>query len=301
LLATVTTQAQTGLFRGADHILITRGSNIVFSFDSLGFRNAQGQRLLDSLANVIMNRVRDSANVWMTLGPRKLTESLVNAVGVTDGYVLTAVTGVATWSAPVAGGWDVDSAAALMTVGPRKLTTALLQPGTDGDVLITAAGVAFWQADPPLARGASQFFYWTSILAQTVSDTASDKHVAYCGQISREWPVPHGTTFSAISAALFVRSGTFATYSANMTTVGSGATAVTQGDRFLMRFFPGGGTGTDKYVKLYRIPSTYAWMGGTVGVNKRYGEYIGYWLIPAALFPASGTVNMECELSMKVK
>lgn len=199
-------------------------------------------------------------------------------------------------------GWNPDTLDAAFTdTTGRRLNEKVLAGGNPGSVLMTNAGRPTWVADPGMPDRVGQHFYWTSIEPQNAADTASDKHVAYIGQISREWPVPHGTTYSAVVANVFIRGGTFETESETMVTVGSGSTAIVAGDRLLLRFKPGGGTGVDKRVRVFRIPTATAWIGGTAGVNKVYGEEIGYFEITAAKFPSSGAVNVECTLTLKVK
>jgi hypothetical protein len=197
----------------------------------------------------------------------------------------------------------IDTLNELMTgTSGRLLHYSNLQPGTDGDLLVTAAGAATWTATPTIADRASQFCYWSSINHTNAADTTGDKHVAYVGALSREWPVPHGTVWSAVSANFYLRDGDkYEGYSATMTAVGSGAGAIAAGDKLVLRFFPGGNTSISKYVKLYRIPAGYHWIGTGVA-NKVYGEYIGHWIIDGAKFSSTSTAtNLEVNLTLKVK
>lgn len=201
-----------------------------------------------------------------------------------------------------AGGFDSDSVDVVVTLGPRKITESLLKPGTNGFVLQTQLGMAVWVSDPQIPAWTSQVFYWSSILHNTASDTTSGKLLAWVTSLSKEWAIPHSTTaYTGLAANFYTRGNAYQTYSVAMTTVGSGVTALTAGDRIVLRFFPIGSS-FDKYVKVYRIPAGFRPDGYGSGGTAVYGEQIGHFLIPAAKFTATPTTtNLECTLTLKVR
>lgn len=196
-------------------------------------------------------------------------------------------------------GLTSDSACVIFTVGPRKLTESLINPGTaNGQVLQTNSGVAGWVADPALPDKVSQFFYSTAIQCQVKSDTSNC--ILSISQLSKEYPIAHGSTYSAVSAHIYLRTTTLhRSYTTTMVTVGSGSTALAAGDKIILRFWPGNGVSTDKDLSLYRIPEGTNVVGS--GSTVIYGENIGYFRIPAAYFPSSGYVNLDVTLAYKVK
>lgn len=183
------------------------------------------------------------------------------------------------------------------TTGGRLLHYSNLQPGLNKQVLQTLAGAAVWVTDPELPDIVAQHFYSMSIDPWNRADTSNSKHVLYVSSLDREYPIAHGSSYSGVSANIFIRGGTTKhRYSATMVTVGSGTTALAAGDVLILRFFPMNVAATDKYLKVYRLPDGQSAFG-----QSYYGEYIGYFLIPYADFPASGTVNLSVTLSYKVQ
>ncbi len=187
----------------------------------------------------------------------------------------------------------------------RVMHYSNLQPGTaDDQVLITASGAAMWTSTPNVPRSHSHVFYLgSSISPHAATDTASNKHLLYATQLGREYPVGQGTVWSGLRVNVYARGGDatsgYGSYSSTMTATGSGAAAIAAGDKLVMRFFPKLGTGTDKILKLYRVPDG-AHVIGT-GINLIYGEEIASVTIPAAKFPLTTTCNLEATLSYQVK
>lgn len=287
--ATSTATAQDpGMLRGDDFIKITRLSKMTWSLDTaivrLKLLNVQFKRFEDTDA-----ALRDSSRTWRTF----VTGTGITIDSTTPGLYIITVTGGT--------GFDPDSLDVPFTLGPRKLTASLLASGASLQVLQTVGGVATWMTDPGLPGYTNQFFYWGSISHNTATDTSGGKHIAYVGQLSKEWPITHsgGSVYTGIAGNFYMRGNSYETHSATMTTVGSGVTALVAGDRIVLRFFPIGSS-FDKYVKVYRIPAGFRPDGFGSGGTAVYGEQIGHFLIPAAKFSTSPTsTNLECTLSLK--
>lgn len=257
-----------GLFRTDAYLSITRGSKLTWLLNY--------DRLVDSLRTV---------SLFVDLG--LLSDSLdANPRGAGGG------------------GIPSDSLDVLMTTGPRLLTESLVNPGTDGDLLMTAGGQATWVA-APASELSHVFWIGSSVDPHNAGDTASYKNVLYATVLHREYPIAHGNAYSALRVNIHIRGGeaiggyVYNTYSTVLTSTGSGATAIVQGDKLLFRFFPKAGTSTDKPLRLYRVPTGTHVMGS--GANAIYGQEIAYINIPAAKFPSSGTVSMEITFSYGVK
>jgi len=173
-----------------------------------------------------------------------------------------------------------------------KLDSAAVLAWLDSSITVVAGATA----DRVGATG-----YTASILPHNAADTSGNKHVLLWTALDRELPLAHGTTYSALTANVFIRWGvtpyTVHTYSTTWTTVGSGATALTAGDRIVARFYPQVGLLTDKLLKLYRIPA------GTAPYNVMFGEQIGLLTIPVAKFPThvGDAVNITITITYKVQ
>lgn len=311
----------TGLFRGSTFIEIDRGSNIVWRLDTAGLSAALYQSRLANLEAADAWRTflgsgspayctidsTTSGRYVITISPGRTflasTDPDVTIDSTTPGLYVLSVSG----SGGITSTALRDSLNALMTGGPRKLLVSLLAPGAANDmVLVTAGGTAAWTATPNLPRDYSHVFWLgSSVNPQSTADTSGNKHLLYATVLHREYPVAHGTTYSALRVNIHVRGGdaingyVYNTYSTTLTSTGSGAGAIVAGDKLACRFFPKTGTSVDKPFRLYRVPDGEHVIGA--GANLVYGEEIAYINIPAAEFPSTGTVSMEVTLSYAVK
>lgn len=252
-----------------------------------------GAQTLDARAFIIIVQ-GDSAKEWIELDTIAVRNYIRRVCGILDS------TGS---GGGISASTLIDSLNALMTLTTgRLLHYSNIQPGPEGNVLMTVSGAAVWSDQIP--RAASTTFYLGSAVSpHNPADTTSNKHLLYATQLSREYPVAQGTSYSGLRVNIYVRGGDatsgFGSYSSTMTAVGAGAGAIQAGDKLAMRFFPKLGTGTDKVLKVYRVPDGTHVIGGGMGLI--YGQEIGTINVPAAKFPLTTTCNMEVTFSYIAK